>query len=69
MNTQHGAIMSLSDLERAEQMYADGLDSVYPEVRIEGITFSPSQILKALDPIAYDLGVSQCLEMAEGWDD
>jgi len=34
--------------------YDDFLNECYPEIKIEGLTFRPSQILKEVDPIAYN---------------
>lgn len=33
--------------------FGDWIDSIYPEVNIGSLTFSPSDVMKQLDPIAY----------------
>jgi len=43
--------MTQADLEAS---FDDILDNTNPEVTILGITFSPSYILRELDPIAYE---------------
>ncbi len=49
-----------------EDGFADMLDECYPEIKIGCCTFSPSRIMRELDPIAFDLGVSEHLDsMAE----
>ncbi len=42
----------------ANAKFDEMIDSCYPAVVICGITFSPSSILRKLDPIAYDCAVS-----------
>ena len=41
----------------AENSYDDMLDDG-EEIKIGNLTYSPSQVLKAVDPIAYNVGVS-----------
>lgn len=58
---------SLDEIEEIEQEMSDEeydeiLDDLYPEVRIGCCTFSPSQILKELDPIAYNCGKDDIFE-------
>lgn len=38
--------------------YDDILDSGYSEVEVAGMTFSPSQVLKNCDPVAYRCGIA-----------
>jgi hypothetical protein len=40
-----------------EEEYNDMLDECYEEIKIGYITFSPSRVLKELDPIAYNVGM------------
>lgn len=42
------------------------LDEIYPEVEILGVTFSPSQIMAEVDPIAYRCGFNDWVD-AEGY--
>lgn len=46
-------------VEVTEEVYDEFLDEIYPEVKLGYSTFSPSQILKALDPIAYHVGLQE----------
>ena len=45
-----------------EEYYADALDDIYPVVEIGGLTFSPSQIVTQLDPIAFRCGMQDYLD-------
>lgn len=45
----------------AEEMFNQFLDEIYPEINI-GVTFSPSRVLKELDPIAYQCGLNDWLD-------
>lgn len=36
--------------------FSDWIDSIYPEVNIGSLTFSPSDVMKQLDPVAYRCG-------------
>ena len=45
-------------MEITEELYDEFLNEVYPEVTIGYSTFQASDILKALDPIAYNVGFS-----------
>lgn len=49
----------------AEELYEQMLDECYPEVKIGYLTFSPSRIVKELDPIAYRCGMSDWLDSEE----
>ena len=44
------------DSQEFEEMYEQMLDDCYEEIKIGSLTFSPSQILKECDPIAYRCG-------------
>lgn len=44
-----------------EQEYDDFLDEVYGDIQIGYLTFSPSEVLYKLDPIAYKCGFSDWL--------
>lgn len=39
--------------------YDEMLDETNQEIKIGSLTYSPSQVLKAVDPIAYDIGLSE----------
>jgi hypothetical protein len=50
-------------------MYEEILDDCEDEVMIAGIRFSPSYILKELDPTAYRLGVLDLMDSIDEEDD
>ena len=41
------------EYECSDDEFCDWIDSIYPEISIGSLTFSPSEIMKELDPIAY----------------
>ena len=41
-----------------EEEYDDLLDDIYEVIKFGTLEYSPSQVLKAVDPIAYRLGMS-----------
>ena len=45
-------------MSKAEEMYREILDE-HGVVKIGTLTFYPSDILKEMDPIAYDMGLSE----------
>lgn len=45
-----------------DQMYDDFLNETSPEIKIGYLTFSPSRVLRELDPIAYRCGFSDWLD-------
>ena len=45
-----------------EEMFEELLDECYPEVKIGCCTFSPSQVMKELDPVCFNMGVQENLE-------
>lgn len=45
-----------------EEHYAACLDDIYPVVEIGGLTFSPSRIVKELDPTAFRCGMNDYLD-------
>jgi hypothetical protein len=45
-----------------DAMFEELLDECYPEVKIGCCTFSPSQVMKELDPICFDIGVKENLD-------
>lgn len=49
--------MKISE-ETLDEMYAEALDAE-GDVKVAGMTFSPSRVLKELDPIAYRTGLSE----------
>ena len=57
INTGEG----VSDAELHDR-YDDLLDETAGEVRIGGLTYSASVVLKAVDPIAYRVGYSDWLD-------
>lgn len=57
-----------------EKYYAAALDDIYPVVEIGYLTFSPSQIVRELDPTAFRCGMNDYLdgddsleEIADDW--
>ena len=45
-----------------EEMFEDLLDECYPEVKVGNCTFSPSQVMKELDPVCFNIGVTENLD-------
>ncbi len=45
-----------------EEMFEELLDECYPEVQVGCCTFSPSQVMKELDPVCFRIGVSENLD-------
>ena len=45
-----------------EEMYEELLDECYPEIKVGCCTFSPSEVIKELDPIAFRIGVGENLD-------
>jgi hypothetical protein len=45
--------------------YNDFLDEVNPEIVINGMTYSPSYVLREVDPIAYNVGLTDYQDMLE----
>ena len=49
--------------------YNDFLDEVNPEIVINGMTYSPSYVLREVDPIAYNVGLTDYQDMLEYQED
>jgi hypothetical protein len=51
----------MSDLtqDELEQSFDEMFDEIYPVVKFGELTFYPSRILKELDPIAYQISLSE----------
>jgi len=45
--------------DEANERYDEMLDECYPVVKVGSLTFYPSRIVSELDPIAYDIGLSE----------
>ena len=45
-----------------DEMFEELLDECYPEVKIGCCTFSPSQVMKELDPICFEIGAKENLD-------
>ena len=45
-----------------EEMFEELLDECYPEVKVGCCTFSPSQVMKELDPVCFEIGVTENLD-------
>ena len=43
-------------------MFEELLDECYPEVKVGCCTFSPSQVMKELDPVCFEIGVTENLD-------
>ena len=52
-----------------EAMYDEFLNDSYGLVRIGSLVFEPAEVLKACDPIAYRVGLSDYESWIEGDDD
>ena len=50
------------DEDDAENAYVEFLDECHEEIKIGCCTFSPSRVLKELDPIAFDCGLSEWVD-------
>lgn len=53
------------DESQALNLYDQMLDELYAPISIAGIEFDPSQVLKELDPIAYQCGFNDWLDSCE----
>jgi hypothetical protein len=52
---------------QARESYDEMLDECYPEVVLGYSTFSPSDILRTMDPTCYEMGFTEyCDNAAEG---
>jgi hypothetical protein len=45
-----------------DELFEELLDECYPEVTIGTSVFSPSQVLKELDPVCFNIGVTENLD-------
>jgi hypothetical protein len=45
--------------ENAEALFDEMLDECYPAIKIGTLEYSPSHVLKKVDPIAYRIGLSE----------
>ena len=45
-----------------EEMFEELLDECYPEISIGCCTFSPSQVMKELDPVCFSIGTQENLD-------
>jgi hypothetical protein len=45
-----------------DEMFEELLDECYPEVNVGCCTFSPSQVMKELDPVCFDIGAKENLD-------
>ena len=45
-----------------EEMFEELLDECYPEIQIGCCTFSPSEVMKELDPTCFRIGVQEQLD-------
>ena len=50
------------DEDMVEDAYLEFLDECHEEIKICGCTFSPSRVLKELDPIAFNCGLSEWVD-------
>ena len=42
-----------------EELYSDLLDEVYQPIKFGELEYCPSQVLKSVDPIAFDMGANE----------
>jgi len=56
MNWKNIIKEKLSDDDLREQ-FEEMIDEIYPEIKIGTLTFSPSRVLRELDPTAYRIGL------------
>ena len=49
----------IQEVEITEAMYDDFLDDIYPPYEVGCFTFDASRIIKELDSIAYNVGMSE----------
>ena len=45
--------MKFTDEHKALEQYDEMLDECYGEIKLGGLTFSSSRVLKKMDPVAY----------------
>lgn len=45
-----------------EEMFEELLDECYPEVKIGEVVYNPSQVLKKVDPLYFQMGASENLQ-------
>lgn len=45
-----------------DEMFEELLDECYPEVTVGGCCWSPSQVMKELDPVCFNIGVTENLD-------
>ncbi len=41
-----------------EERFADLIDQIYPPIVFGDLTYSPSEVLKAVDPVAFRIGAA-----------
>lgn len=51
--------------QRAEEMYKEMLNDVYPEIVLGYSCFGPAEVLKEMDPIAYQVGLNDYMSDLE----
>ena len=49
-------------LDEQYESYDNFLDDIYPEIKLGFVSYSPSQVLKSVDPVAYELGFQDYLD-------
>lgn len=45
-----------------DELFEELLDECYPEVKVGCCTWSPSQVMKELDPVCFNIGVTENLD-------
>lgn len=45
-------------MKTSEERYDDLLDEIYPPITFGRMSYSPSEVLKAVDPVAYRCGMA-----------
>jgi hypothetical protein len=56
--------MQVYTQSEARAMYDELLDDCYPEVKIGYSTFSPSDVLRRMDPTCYEIGFTEYCDNA-----
>jgi hypothetical protein len=52
-----------------EELYRERLDEAYEPIRFGDLEYSPSAVLEAVDPVAFNIGCSENAdgELADAW--
>jgi hypothetical protein len=56
--------MQVMTERQARESYDEMLDECYPEVQLGYSTFSPSDVLRTMDPTCYEMGFTEYVDNA-----